>query len=99
MRYAPEPDDLYLTVSALDGGIAAAAAPPVSNGGGQAIVRDKVRQDILNALPAKSKTEVAAVLGRRPDDSTLHLAWAELEPPGGDRQGGPGLGFWWYLRP
>ena len=24
MRYAPEPDDLYLTVSALDGGIAAA---------------------------------------------------------------------------
>ena len=27
MRYAPEPDDIYLTVSPFDGGVAAAGAP------------------------------------------------------------------------
>jgi hypothetical protein len=81
MRYAPEPPDVYLTISPIDGGVVACERPedrPVSG----APTRDAVKASILAVLPVKTKTAAAVKVGRRDDDPTFRAAWAELDSDG-----------------
>jgi hypothetical protein len=82
MRYSPEPPDVYLTISPWDGGVVACDPPSATPRAPKAPTRAHVKQGILDALPAESKTAVAEKLGRRLNDNSFRLAWAELEDEG-----------------
>ncbi len=82
MRYAPEPPDVFLTISPADGGVTACEPPVRARAPSPAPMREFVKQSILDALPAKSKTEVAALLGRALTDRSFREAWAHLERAG-----------------
>jgi hypothetical protein len=80
MRYAEEPEDRYLAVSPLDGGVVeCAAAEPKPNRGS---VRAMLSDAILSTLPARTKSDVAEAVGRRRDDKTFREAWDVLERAG-----------------
>lgn len=79
MRYAPEPEDVFLMVSPEDGGVVACGPPVSAADTRKAPTREAVKAEILAALPAKTKSEVASVLDRRNDDRTFRDAWVELE--------------------
>jgi AAA domain len=81
MRYAIEPPDVYLTISPMDGGVASCERPEQPPRA-KAPTRESVRAAILAVLPVKTKTAAAAKVGRRDDDQTFRLAWAELEDDG-----------------
>lgn len=81
MRYAPEPADIYLEISPLDGGVVACGEPASETGRPQP-ARQLVKKAILDALPARTKTEAAVVVGRGRDDYTFKAAWVELERAG-----------------
>jgi hypothetical protein len=79
MRYAPEPPDVFLRISLEDGGVVEADeptdAPPMP-------VREAVKGAIVANLPARTKTAVAAAVGRGLNDRTFSDAWKELEAAG-----------------
>jgi hypothetical protein len=81
MRYAVEPPDVFLTISPADGGVAACDAP-ATRARSQAPTLAAVKQAILSALPAKTKTAAAGKVRRRDDDPTFRAAWAALEDDG-----------------
>lgn len=79
MRYSREPPDVYLTIAPEEGGVAAADRPNRAwRSRSMAPTREAVKQGILEALPAKMKTEVAVALQRPINDRTFKEAWAEL---------------------
>ena len=65
-RYAMEPPDLWLAIDIPGGGVVETdppdSLPPVRVV--QAMVKDTIKQGILESLPARTKTEVAGAAGR-----------------------------------
>ena len=82
MRYALEPEDVYLTISPFDGGVAECDAPAPTAKPGYGKMREYVKTLITEALPAKTKTEVSVVVGRPLNDRCFREAWVELERDG-----------------
>jgi len=80
MRYAPEPPDVYLTISPEDGGVA--GSEPPEDPGPVVPVREAVAALIEAAMPVKYKKEAAEKIGRKKDDSTFRDAWDDLERTG-----------------
>lgn len=76
MRYAPEPPDVYLTISPEAGGVA--ASDPPEGVGPLVPAREAVAAAILAALPAATKKEIADKVGRSPDNKTFRDAWSDL---------------------
>ncbi len=81
MRYAAEPADRYLAIAPAHGGVVATEAPEPGDEP-RNLRRESVKAGIRTHLPAKTKSEVAAALGLRPDDKTFRTAWGELEGDG-----------------
>ena len=80
MRYAPEPEDVFLTISPFDGGVAGAERPTVASN--PAADKDRhrnyVKAQILDALPGESKSEVAEALHYSSNERLFREAWTEL---------------------
>jgi hypothetical protein len=79
MRYAPKPEDLWLAVDPLSGGVTATepGTPPP-----RAPRRSEMKDEIVAALPAPSKREVERRLGLAHSDTTFLAAWTELTDGG-----------------
>lgn len=71
MRYAIEPDDMYVRLDLSQGGMALVGKPTVSK---------KVRymREIVQHLPAKTKREVAGKCGTSDNNSVWQSAWKAL---------------------
>lgn len=82
MRYAAEPEDVWLTVDPVSGGVSLSApgAPALSTP--KAPQREETKDAILALLPVKSKREAARTLGKPYGDTTFMAAWEELQDEG-----------------
>ena len=74
-RYAPAVPDCWLSIAPVSGGVTS-REKPVHYHVPEARVRDVIADDILAALPAKTKDAVAVKIGQRDDGRAFRAAWA-----------------------